>query len=141
LELISTNTFFSSKAERIDSKIVAITDNTSESIRLNSSKQIQHPVVTYPMNNFSSILISFDSEQLNTIQNFPKILARSLILSVFPVPAGPAGLAPNLFYRAVIMVMWHFSVRGVTTRRVIAPTMIRYITEFVAILHWNVHYL
>ena len=61
------------------------------------------------------------SEQLNTMQNWPTALARSLTLSVLPVPAGPAGEAPSLMLRAPVMVIQHLSVSGVMTSRVVAP--------------------
>jgi len=76
---------------------LATTDKTSTSIRLNSSKHIQHPVLINPINSLSIIFEVFYSEQLNTIQYLPNNLAISLQLSVLPVPAGPAGFAPNLF--------------------------------------------
>lgn len=43
------------------------------------------------------IVNSLDSEQLKTMHNLPINFDRSLQHSVLPVPAGPAGLAPNLF--------------------------------------------
>jgi hypothetical protein len=48
-----------------------------------------------PENSFYIIWALIWSEQLNTIQYRPKDLAKSLQDSVFPVPAGPAGLAPS----------------------------------------------
>jgi len=45
------------------------------------------------------------SEQLKTTHYFAKALARSLVDSVFPVPAGPAGAPPRLRERAPIKVM------------------------------------
>lgn len=68
-----------------------MTDNTSTSIRLNSSKQDHAPYWAKPLNNLDINLYSICSEQLNTIQNMPNTLAKSLVDSVFPVPAGPAG--------------------------------------------------
>ena len=47
--------------------------------------------------------------------------ARSLVDSVLPVPAGPAGLAPSLIWRAPVMVIQHLSVSGVMTSLVVAP--------------------
>jgi len=58
---------------------------------------------------------------LNTIQRIAIALARSLVDSVLPVPAGPAGLAPSLMWRAPVMVIQHLSVKGVITRREVAP--------------------
>lgn len=61
------------------------------------------------------------SEQLKTMQSLPKALAKSLVDSVFPVPAGPAGDAPNLLAMALVIVIQHLSVRGVITKRLVAP--------------------
>jgi len=47
--------------------------------------------------------------------------ARSLVDSVFPVPAGPAGFAPSLICKAFDMVIQHLSVRGVITSLEVAP--------------------
>lgn len=55
------------------------------------------------------------------MHNLPKALARSLVDYVFPVPAGPAGLAPNLLATAEVMVIQHLSVRGVITNLEVAP--------------------
>jgi len=73
----------------------AITDNTSTSILLNSSRQAQAPYSLSPEKSLPISLYSIYSEQLNTTQITPKPLARSFVLSVLPVPAGPAGAAPN----------------------------------------------
>ncbi len=83
------------------------------SIRLNSSKQVQDPVKANPIKSFSIILTLIWSEQLKTRQNLPSTLARSLQDSVLPVPAGPAGLAPNFMWRAPVIVIQHLSVKGV----------------------------
>jgi hypothetical protein len=48
-------------------------------------------------------------------------LAKSLQDYVFPVPAGPAGLAPSLICNAPVIVIQHLSVRGVITNLVVAP--------------------
>lgn len=61
------------------------------------------------------------SEQLKTIHNLPKPLARSFVDSVLPVPAGPAGFAPNLLAIADVIVIQHLSVRGVITNLEVAP--------------------
>ena len=74
-----------------------ITDKTSTLILLNSSRQIHDPVLAYPMKSFSIILTVFYSEQLKTMQYLARTFAKSLQLSVLPVPAGPAGLAANEF--------------------------------------------
>lgn len=40
---------------------------------------------------------------------------------VLPVPAGPAGLAPSLIWRAPVIVIQQRSVKGVITNLVVAP--------------------
>lgn len=47
--------------------------------------------------------------------------ARSFVDSVFPVPAGPAGLAPRLMCKAFDMVIQHLSVKGVITSLEVEP--------------------
>lgn len=47
--------------------------------------------------------------------------ARSLQDYVFPVPAGPAGFAPNFMCRAPVIVIQQRSVKGVITSLVVAP--------------------
>ncbi len=98
-----------------------MTLSTSISILLNSSRQLQLPVNANPINNFSIILTLIYSEQLNTIQYLPNAFDKSLQLSVFPVPAGPYGLAPNFICKAPVIVIQHLSVKGVITNLVIAP--------------------
>lgn len=51
----------------------------------------------------------------------PKALARSLVDSVFPVPAGPAGADPSPMLRAEVIVIQHLSVSGVMTILVVGP--------------------
>lgn len=58
---------------------------------------------------------------MKTIQYLPNALARSLQDSVFPVPAGPAGAAPNFIPRAPVIVIQQRSVRGVMTSLAEAP--------------------
>ena len=55
------------------------------------------------------------------MQSIPNPLAKSLVDYVFPVPAGPAGAAPNLILMAPIIVIQHLSVRGVITNLLIIP--------------------
>lgn len=55
------------------------------------------------------------------MQSLPSAFAKSFVDSVLPVPAGPAGLAPNLLATALVIVIQHLSVRGVMTRREVAP--------------------
>ena len=45
----------------------------------------------------------------------PSAFAKSLVLSVLPVPAGPEGDAPNLMFRAPVIVIQQRSVNGVMT--------------------------
>lgn len=71
-----------------------MTDNTLISILLNSSKQAQVPVYDIPVKSFCIIFTLIYSLQLKTMQYLPRTFARSLQLSVFPVPAGPVGFAP-----------------------------------------------
>ena len=51
----------------------------------------------------------------------PRAFARSLVDSVLPVPAGPAGEADNLMCKAPVIVNQHLSVRGVITSLDVAP--------------------
>ena len=46
-----------------------------------------------------------ESEQLNTTHYLANALARSLVDSVLPVPAGPAGAPPRFNFNAPISVM------------------------------------
>ena len=55
------------------------------------------------------------------MQYLARDLARSLQLSVFPVPAGPAGFEPSLICRAPVIVIQQRSVSGVITSRVVGP--------------------
>lgn len=71
-----------------------MTDKTSKSILLNSSKQDQAPHEARPLKNLAIALKSRPSEQLNTIHYLAKDFERSLTVSVFPVPAGPSGAPP-----------------------------------------------
>ena len=64
------------------------------SILLNSSKQAHAPHYASPEKNLPIVFTSKPSEQLNTTQQIAKAFARSLVVSVFPVPAGPAGAPP-----------------------------------------------
>jgi hypothetical protein len=51
----------------------------------------------------------------------PRAFAKSFVDSVLPVPAGPAGEAPSLIFKAPVIVSQHLSVSGVITRREVAP--------------------
>ena len=48
-------------------------------------------------------------------------MAKSLVDSVLPVPAGPAGAAPNWLVRADVIVIQHLSVNGVITNLLVGP--------------------
>lgn len=98
-----------------------MTDNTSTWILLNSSKQHQAPADASPLKNLATIKWSIPSEQLNTTHYLAKAFAKSFVDSVFPVPAGPAGAAPNLMLIAPVMVIQHQSVNGVITSLEVAP--------------------
>ena len=52
----------------------------------------------------------------------PKVLAKSFVVSVFPVPAGPAGAPPKFNLNAPIKVKLHLSVNGVITKISALPT-------------------
>ncbi len=47
--------------------------------------------------------------------------AKSLVDYVFPVPAGPAGLAPKWWAIALVIVIQHLSVNGVIISLDVAP--------------------
>ncbi len=86
---------------------------SSQSILLNSSKQVQHPYSAIPFKIFSIKSLSIYSEQLRTINSIPNPFAKSFIDSVFPVPAGPEAAAPIFKFKAPDIVSQHFSVKGV----------------------------
>ena len=83
----------------------AMTESTSMSIRLNSSKQAQAPHWANPEKNRPMVLKSSESEQLKTTHWTARALARSLVVSVLPVPAGPAGAPPKFRCSAPVSVM------------------------------------
>ena len=80
----------------IDMICCPITESTSILMRLNSSKHAHAPQAK-SFEKFSHGDKSRPSEQLNTTHCIAKALARSLVVSVFPVPAGPAGAPPKSF--------------------------------------------
>ena len=82
---------------------------------MNSSKQAQAPQQASPLKNFDIAATSNWSEQLNTMHYLAVALAKSFVVSVFPVPAGPSGAPPKLSYKAPIKVLKHQSVKGVMT--------------------------
>ena len=55
------------------------------------------------------------------MHTIPKPLAKSLVDSVLPVPAGPAGAAPKWIFKAPVIVIQQRSVNGVITNLVVAP--------------------
>ena len=63
----------------------AITESTSSSMRLNSSKQAHAPAWAKPLKNLPMALKSRPSEQLNTTHCLATALAKSLQVSVLPV--------------------------------------------------------
>jgi len=74
-------------------------------ILLNSSKQAQAPQQAKPLKNFPSIWEDISGEQLNTTHYLDNALAKSLVVSVLPVPAGPAGAPPLKTFKAPINVI------------------------------------
>jgi len=73
----------------MSSNYCAITDRTSTSILLNSSRHDQAPDWMRPEKSLAIILYSTCSLQLKTTQKIPRAFAKSLVDSVLPVPAGP----------------------------------------------------
>jgi len=61
---------------------------------LNSSKQLQAPLVAKPLKNLVMAIKFRDEEQLKTKHYLAKHLERSFVVSVFPVPTGPSGQPP-----------------------------------------------
>lgn len=49
-------------------------------------------------------------------------LPKSFTVSVFPVPAGPAGDPPNVRFKAYVRVIYQRSVKGVVTNLPQFPT-------------------
>lgn len=92
--------FFSFRASRIVLTWVEMTDNTSMAILLNSSKHPQAPDCERPIKIYAMESLPIWSEQLNTMTGRPTALPKSLVVSVFPVPAGPAGAPPMVRLRA-----------------------------------------
>jgi hypothetical protein len=92
-----------------------MTDSTSTSIRLNSSKHAHAPQQAKPLKNLLMVSTSIWSEQLKTMHYLANAFAKSLVVSVLPVPAGPSGAPPRCNYKATMRVLKHLSVRGVTT--------------------------
>jgi TctA family transporter len=74
--------------------ICEITESTIREILLNSSKQLQAPLVASPLKNLVMAAKLSVEEQLNTNQCLASHFARSLVVSVLPVPTGPSGDPP-----------------------------------------------
>lgn len=89
------------------------TDKTVVYILLNSSKQLHAPQLIKPLKNFPIEWIFKSSEQLNTTHCIPIVLAKSRIVSDFPVPDGPYIIPLRFNYIAFIKVIKHLSVKGV----------------------------
>lgn len=117
----STSPFSFLRPTRIENSCWAITESTSISILLNSSKQAQAPCCARPENNLLIICAVIWSEQLKTMQTLANPFARSFVDYVLPVPAGPAGAAPRWLAIALVIVIQHLSVKGVMTSLVVAP--------------------
>lgn len=128
------------KAYLIVNNYYAITDNTSISIRLNSSKHDHAPYSDNPANNLPIILYSIYSEQLNTTHNYPNPLLKSFVDSVFPVPAGPAGAQPNFMFTAPVIVIQQRSVKGVITNLLVAPKYSKPYFILAFTYHINIYY-
>ena len=92
--------FFSFNASNTYFTYVDTTDNTSIVIRLNSSKHPHAPVYDKPIKIYPNESVFIYSEQLNTNTGKPHALPKSLVVSVLPVPAGPAGAPPILRLKA-----------------------------------------
>lgn len=73
-------------------------------MRLNSSKQLHAPAAINPLKNFAIAWMFNPSEQLNTTHYIANAFARSFVVSVFPVPAGPSGAPPRFNCNADIRV-------------------------------------
>jgi hypothetical protein len=80
---------FMSSALLIHCSCVEMTDNTDMSILLNSSKHPQAPHWHNPANIWPTARKSIPSPQFVTTHSNPKAFAKSLVVSVLPVPAGP----------------------------------------------------
>lgn len=59
------------------------------------------------MKNLPIALKSSPSEQLNTTHCLAIALAKSFVVSVFPVPAGPSGAPPRYNFNAPISVLFN----------------------------------
>jgi len=64
------------------------------------------------LKNLPMILKSKPSEQLNTTHCFARAFARSFVVSVLPVPAGPAGAPPKSSYNQT----WHIKFLKLITK-------------------------
>lgn len=80
-----------------------MTESTDTSIRLNSSKQPHAPHEAKPLRILPIATKSIPSPQFVTIHRRPKALARSLVVSVLPVPAGPIVANVNIFQIFIVI--------------------------------------
>lgn len=109
---LTVNLFnFINKALRMHCSWVDITDNTDISIRLNSSKQPQAPHWQSPARIWPTARKSIPSPQLVTTHKRPKAFARSFVVSVLPVPAGPIvflrnNVKCNFIYFFLTWILW-----------------------------------
>lgn len=87
-DVIWNNSWLADK-NKTCAQAILTTDNTSISILLNSSKQAQAPELASPLKNLPIAIKSSWSEQLKTTHCLAIALAKSLVVSVLPVPAGP----------------------------------------------------
>ena len=62
--------------------------------------------VPLTLKNFPNDIKSNPSEQLNTTHCLATALARSFVVSVLPVPAGPSGAPPRCNCKAPNNVLW-----------------------------------
>ena len=83
----------------------AMTLSTSMSMRLNSSKHAHAPDWATPEKNWLIVLAVKSGPQFMTTHWRASALARSLVVSVLPVPAGPAGAPPMPKFRPPVSVM------------------------------------
>lgn len=71
---------------------------------MNSSKQAHAPHYAKPEKNLAIVVWTIESEQLNTMHWIATAFPRSFVVSVLPVPAGPAGAPPRCKLRAEVSV-------------------------------------
>ena len=67
-------------------------------------RRYQAPHDAKPLKNLAMAMKSSPSEQLKTTHCIANAFARSFVVSVLPVPAGPAGAPPKIICRAPMSV-------------------------------------